>query len=127
MKKAALISLLILLPVMAWGFNAVPTGTEVTLTWQEPSYNTDGTPLTDLAKIRVYDNHTGVTSMTKEVPASGPTGGATGSTIVTVPVVAGQERTVIFYLTAVDDDGNESPPSNTKTVNIDKLSPAAPE
>ena len=127
MKTALVLLLLMLLPVMAWGFTATQTGAEVTLTWYEPTTNTDGSPLNDLAKIRVYDNYSGVMTMVKEVNASGPTGGSTESTTVTVPVTAGQEKNVIFYVTAVDDDGNESPPSNTKTVNIDRLAPASPE
>ena len=60
------------------------TGTILTVTYTEPTQNTDGTALDDLAKTSVY-YQVGTAAEVKgpDIPASGPTGGAPISTQIT--------------------------------------------
>jgi hypothetical protein len=96
----------------------------VTLVWDEPTTNTDGSALTDLATIKVYQDGVAI----KSVPASRATGGGLNqTTTVTVPdPAAGTTKTYSFYCTAIDTAGNESVASNTVTRFFDALAPASP-
>lgn len=101
----------------------------VTVSFTEPGNNADGTPLQDLVATRVYyaiDG--GPPVMAAEIPASLPTGGGTVTQEVTVPIAAGQDSMVDFYATAIDDADpvNESVPSESVRLNIDRQPPAAP-
>ena len=79
--------------VAAFGQGCV---TEPTLNWTNPTLNTDGTALTDLSHIMVYWTP----------------GGTAGTNvgIATSYVVSGLDINLIyqFWVTAVDDAGNES-------------------
>lgn len=129
MQRLALIiasSLLISQPVWAVG-PAVTQGTCV-LTWDAPQTNADGSPLTDLAKYRVYvGTAPGVKkgpSPTAEVlaPDADPVAGATGSWTCT-GLTSGQKYAVV---TAVDQAGNESAESNEVPFVLDALAPGTP-
>lgn len=113
-------------PRLTSAFTAMLTGAEVTVTLFEPAANADGSVLTDLAKIRIYHDTSGSMQMEKEIAASGPSGGATGSVAVSVPVIEGQEKIITFQATAVDTSGNESKPSEKVSVRVDRLAPAPP-
>lgn len=110
-----------------------PTTSDVTFNVTEPTTNTDGSPLTNLAKTRIdYTTSTplGNTLATVDVPASGPTGGQAVSKLVAVPIGAGQQGTVTATAKAVNVNNLASPVSNTATKTIDRraetLAPAPP-
>jgi len=98
--------------LVALGFN-VYGDAQVTVTWDDPTTNEDGTPLTDLANIKIY---------------------RAGSDTLIATVGPGVETFSemrpdgewCYYATAVDDDGNESVPSNTECKTIDTLLPGSP-
>ena len=86
--------------------NPVGTGS-VTLSWQAPTTNADGSTLTDLAGYRVYygetpGNYTDVVTV----------GNYTSASIGSLPV----GKTLYFAVTAFDTSGNESLPSNERSV-----------
>ena len=120
-----LAALLVASPVAAIDFTV--TGAVVTASYTEPTTNADATPLTDLAKTNVYYQLPGGTPVKgADVPASRPQGGGVISTQVTVPVTAGQDVVVTFWATATDQQKNESEPSKSVQVRIDRLAPGAP-
>lgn len=109
------------------------TTSDVTFSVTEPTQNTDGSALTNLAKTRIdYTTSTplGNTLAMVEIPASSPTGGGTVTKLVAVPVGAGQQGTVTATAKAVNVNNLMSPVSNTATKTIDRraetLAPAAP-
>lgn len=81
-----------------------------TLSWQPPTQNSDGSPLTDLAGYKVYWG-TAPDSYSSSVLLSNP--GLT--TYVVEPLTAG---TWYFVTTAVNSAGIESPRSNAATKTI---------
>lgn len=82
----------------------------VTLSWQAPDENVDGTPLDDLAGYRIYYG-TGSRDYSDEV--------AIGSSGITSQDVLLASGSYYFAMTALDADGNESAYSNevVKVVN----------
>jgi hypothetical protein len=82
---------------------SVAVSATVTLEWQPPTENVDGTPLTNLAGYRIYYG-TGSRDYTEVVAIDSPT--ATSYSIV-LP-----SGTYYFAMTARDADGNESGYSN---------------
>lgn len=106
--------------------NATLTGSEVTLTYQEPSTNEDGSPLSDLAHTSIYFSLDGVISKVMDVPATSPNGGGNVEKKFVVPIGEKKEATVILWATASDLTGNEGPKSTEVTVRIDHLAPNAP-
>ena len=103
------------------------TGTEVTVGYDEPTQNTDNSALTDLDHTTIYYDKGAGPVAEATVPATAPTGGGTITTTITVPVLAGEEADVNFWVTASDQSGNESVPSPVITQRIDRLSPKAPD
>jgi hypothetical protein len=83
---------------------ARPT-TAHTVEYREPTTNTDGTPLKDLASIRVYWRVDDGPETVATYPASSPAGGALRQIRLTVPVMSG---TLSVAVTAVDAAGKES-------------------
>ncbi len=75
----------------------------VTLAWQAPTENVDGTPLTDLGGYRIYYGDTS-RSYTESVEVTEP-----GADSYALTLSSGQ---YYFAMTAVDADGNESAYSN---------------
>lgn len=80
-----------------------------TLTWDSPTTNADGTPLTDLVGYKIYYGTT--SGNYTEVIAVG--------NVTTYKVEGLQPGTYYFALTAYDTSGNESGYSNevSKTIN----------
>ncbi len=76
----------------------VPTGS-VTLAWEAPTINEDGSPITDLAGYRVYYGETSQ-AYTDVVNV----GNSTGASIGGLPI----GKTLYFSVTAFDISGNES-------------------
>ncbi len=106
--------------LLAWGASDVfaaeapPPGTTVTITgsttlsWQAPTENVDGSPLTDLASYVIYfgrasRNYTGNLAVTD---------GATTNWGFSIPVADENDDRWFFAMTAIDGGGNESAYSN---------------
>jgi len=121
------VSLLVCLATDSFAINFTVTGTNVESSYTEPTVNEDGSPLSDLAKTTIYYDLGAGQVKALDVPASSPTGGGQISQTVTVPIVSGQEANVKFWATATDTSGNESAPSNSVTVRIDRLAPGPPQ
>ena len=75
----------------------------VTLNWQPPAQNVDGTPLTDLAGYRIYYGQQS-RNYTESVPING-----TARSSYSLTLSSGD---YYFAMTAIDADGNESGHSN---------------
>jgi len=91
----------------------------VQLTWDPPTTNADGTPLTDLAGFKVYSGRTTRTYGTGIVVA--------GATIKTFTLTSVPLGVNYFAVTAYDTSGNESAYSNEVMVDVkDITSPTAP-
>jgi len=131
MKRLLLALMIITLastPVFALEFTL--TGSEVTATYTEPTTNTDGSLLKDLAKTIIFYDIVGdglpeVKAI--EVPATVLTGGGSIIQIVTVPIIGNQEADVDFWATAVDLSGNSSDKSTIVRKRIDRLAPSVPQ
>ena len=82
----------------SWSFKTKP----LILTWDAPTTNADGTPLTDLAGYKIYYG-TSSGSYTTTVDAGN---------VTTYNVPALPSGTYYFAVTAVDTSGNESDYSN---------------
>jgi hypothetical protein len=93
----------------------------------EPSTDSDGGALVDLAYTNVYYKiGTGLAVRGPQVPASNVSGGGTINTSLLVPVSSGQRVNVGFWVTATDIAGLESAATPTITLLIDRVAPAAP-
>jgi len=131
MRLLAVLALLAL-PALAHAIDFTPTGSVITVSYTEPTQNTDGTGLNDLAKTTINWRVCPVTGAcnavyTKvDVAASVLAGGGTISRDVTVPVTPGQEVNVEVFATATDLSGNVSPESTHVVKRVDRLSPKAP-
>jgi hypothetical protein len=84
-------------------------GNSATLTWDAPTTNADGTPLTDLAGYKVYYGTTSG-NYTEVIDAGN---------VTTYKVENLSPGTYYFTVTAYDNSGNESGYSNevSKTIN----------
>lgn len=99
---------------------AVGSGAEaasLSLSWNAPSTNADGTPLTDLAGYRVYIGTTlpvcpSASFHSVSSPTTRPASGQTVSTIITA---LGAGTTYVVRITAIDTGGNESACSGAAT------------
>ena len=102
--------------VLLLSLSGVAQAATVTLTWDPPTTNADGTPLTDLAGYKVYH---GTTSRTYGPPVDA--GNVTSYTLTGIP-----EGVRYFTVTAYDTSGNESTYSNEvqKQVVIPPMPPA---
>jgi hypothetical protein len=106
--RALLLLLALLLPSVALGASAI-------LTWDAPTTNVDGTPLTDLAGYKVYHG-----------TAPRAYGSPIDAKLVTTYTFIGLgEGTHYFAVTAYDLAGNESPFSNEVSKAI-QIPPSAP-
>ena len=121
------IGVLLLAVSQALCLTATVTGVTVTLEYDEPNQNTDGSPVADLDHCTLYYNMGAGDVAGKMVPASSPTGNGHIQTPLEVPVLAGMERNVDIWATASDTSGNESPRSNTVNVRLDRLAPGPPK
>ena len=98
-------------------FAAIGFAADVTLTWQSPTTNSDGTPLTDLAGYKIY--------VSKTSGAYDKLTAIDVGNVLTKTLTNFCEGTYYFVATAYDTSGNESVYSNevSKIINI---APAAP-
>jgi len=102
------------------------TGSEVTVRYQEPTTNKDGSPLVDMDHTSIYSKVGDLTEKVGDQPASSINGGGSIEFKFIANVGADQEANVDVWATAFDLAGNESDPSPVNTVRIDHLPPAAP-
>src|SRR3990167_7488539 len=124
--------LFVLFALPAWAIDFTVSGAVLTVTYTEPATNTDGSPLTDLARTNVYTE----ILLPGQAPVKGPNvaatalgGGGAVSTTITVPIGAAlaiKEANVRVWATATDTSGNESVPSTAVTKRVDQLAPSAP-
>ncbi|MFQ5583917.1 MAG: S8 family serine peptidase, partial [Calditrichia bacterium] len=86
-------------------FTATQSGTDLTMRWENPSTNIDGTPLIDFAGIHLYENNLLVATYNRSVSDSGQSDSALYSPPAGV---------FTYYVSAFDNDSpaNESGPSN---------------
>lgn len=101
-------------------------GTQIDVEYNEPTQNTDNSPVTDLHHTSIYYDMGSGPVLVVELPASLNTGGSLVQYSFIVPVTANQEANVNFWATASDSSGNESAPSEVITLRIDRLAPKAP-
>ena len=88
----------------------------VTLQWDAPTTNVDGTPLTDLAGYKVYyGNESG--NYTNNIDVNN---------ITTYEITNLADGTYYFAVTAYDTSGNESDYSNEVNKTLDATSPSVP-
>jgi len=124
-----LITLLFVFTLLGTGialaqFDAEVSGSQVDVSYTEPTTNADGSPLTDLDHTTTYyDNGDGPVNAHEE-PATALTGGGNIAVQIIVPVADGEEANVDFWATATDQSGNESEKSPIDTERIDRLPPA---
>ena len=101
MKKLFTILAMVLMVLMAVPAMAATTAT-AELSWNAPTTNTDGTPLTDLAGYKVYMS----TSATGTYTLIGT---ATTTGYIDTVTVPNNTKIVRYYVvTAIDTSGNES-------------------
>jgi len=84
-------------------FEQIPGDGSVTLAWQAPTDNEDGTPLTDLAGYRVYYGEVSGTYTNFVTVGNSP-----NVSIGSLPL----DKTLYFAVKAFDTSGNESTFSN---------------
>ena len=119
---------LLLVPAASSAAGPVRTIGTCVLQWDAPTTNADATPLTDLAKYRLYvGTAPGVkksATATAEIlaPNPAPAAGTTASWTC-VGLTGGQKYAVV---TAVDQAGNESGESNEVPFVVDLIVPGAP-
>ena len=95
--------------------------------YNEPSTQADGSPLTDLAFTSVfYQIDTAPSVKVADVPASSPSGGRAQTVVMRVPIPVGNSVVVSFHVTATDISGLESLSSPVLTLHVDRLAPSAP-
>ena len=126
MKIRALLGLLVGLTITTpvWAVTVTPTGTILTVDYEEPATNTNGSLLTDLKETAVFYAFPGqAVTLCVTTTASRPTGGGHVSVACTVPVSEGQELDVTVTATASDLSGNRSAPSDPVVTRIDRLAP----
>lgn len=102
---------------------------DVTVQWTEPTKNTDGSTLADLAFTNGYCQvGTAAAQKSANVPATKPAGGGTVSTVFTIPTPAGAATTVTCWATATDaaSPANVSANSASASKTFNLVGPAAP-
>lgn len=97
-------------------FATMAYGADVTLTWDAPTTNADGTPLTDLAGYKIY---------TSKAPGVYTEPAIDVGNVTTKTLTNFCEGIYYFVATAYDVDGNESVYSN-EVSKIIKIAPAPP-
>lgn len=127
MNKIKIAAALLLLSSTSFAIDGSLTGSEITVTYQEPTTNKNGSALTDLAKTTIYAKSNGTTDKIKDVNATSATGGGTITESFIVAVGPDQEADVEVWATATDVVGNESDKSASITVRVDHLAPASPQ
>jgi hypothetical protein len=112
--------------LVATPLEVIPSGAEVSVSYQEPTTNADATPLNDLAKTNIFYDIGDGPVMARETSAISVNGGGNVIEKITLPVAQGQILNVTFWATATDTSGNESIKSQEVSLRIDLLPPAPP-
>ena len=103
------------------------TGTEIEVSYKEPTKKIDGSPLNDLLKtVILYDKGKGVT-VAKEVPATSLNGGGSIKEKIIIPLAEDDEAFVSIWWVAYDTSLNASAPSTPIKKRLDRLPPAGPD
>ena len=116
--KKCLISLLL------WSVPAIALAA-TTFTWDQPSTNTDGTPLTDLKGNKIYcGTAPGQYTITKDVGLPAGVGAK-----ATYPIASVLPQPNVYYcaVTAYDNSGNESGKSVEVADPLGLMGPAVPD
>ena len=79
----------------------------ITISYIEPTTQTDGTPLTNLAKTSIYRNYGNGFIKTKDIPATNAKGGGRISEIVSFAVGPGEKIDTTICVTATNSLGQE--------------------
>ena len=125
---SCMFAMVMLFAVNALALDAIVVGAQVTLTYKEPSTNSDGSVLGDLKRTTVYYSvNGGATVKGQDVLATSLTGGVSRTVTLNIPIIDSKETILRFWATATDESENESAPSTVVTKRIDKLAPSAPE
>ena len=125
---SCMFAMIMLFAVNALALDAIVVGAQVTLTYKEPSTNSDGSALGDLKRTTVYYSvNDGATVKGQDVLATSLTGGVSRTVTLNIPIIDSKETILRFWATATDESENESAPSTVVTKRIDKLAPSAPE
>jgi len=112
--KKIIFSFMLIIPLLI--FSTCVFAEDISLSWDPPTINEDGTPLTDLAGYKVYyGNISG--SYTKSIDVN-------NVTIFTVKNLT--DGVWYFAVTAYDTSGNESNYSNEVNKKVDILKPSFP-
>ena len=126
MRRLLSILFVLFMPLSSFAITASQTGATVSVSYQEPDTNADGTLLQDLDHTNVMGNLGTGTVFLSTVTATALAGNGNISTSFTVPVSSGTSKTFSIWATATDISGNTSLPSNTVILTIDRLAPAPP-
>lgn len=133
---ALLAMLVVATPAYAW--KPVPNGAAIDLSYTEPDKNTDGSLLTDLAKIRAYWKCVAVSGAPPcpvaesivDIPATRLQGGGVivNNNSVIMPVKCQQSATFTIQVTALDNatPANESPRSMVASGTVNRAAEACP-
>lgn len=113
--RTLLIALLIML------FTVPAFGAQVVLSFDPPTLNADGSPLTDLAGYKLYVSDTSGSGYMELCDV-----GQADISQINCDIDAPEGTTGYFVLTAYDTSGNESVYSNEVSVNFPQVAPAAP-
>jgi hypothetical protein len=89
---------------------SVAGGVSVTMTWREPTLNSDSTPLSDLQLTHGYYKRPSSADwvICATVSANSPSGGSIRQASCNIPIATGVTETVEFTATATDTTGNRS-------------------
>jgi len=101
--------------LIAFTLTVQANGVRILIEYDEPTTNTDNTPLTDLAKMSVYFDIVGDIYPAKkliDIPATSLNGGGHVKRNVVVPLTKNVIKDIDFWVTAIDVDNNESNKSN---------------
>jgi hypothetical protein len=91
-----------------------------TVQYVEPSKNTDGTPITNLAYCSMLYSIDGRVTEAAKVSALSPTGGGNGSWIGYVAVQDNTAKDVLIWATATNLAGLTSDSSVVVTIHVDR-------
>ena len=99
--------------------------TQCIASWVEPTENTDNSPLTDLAFVRVMCSLDNITfnQCGADTQATSPTGGGQASVPINIPVAIGEKKTVYVYGLAYNSSGISSEKGNIAQKEINRLAP----
>ncbi len=132
MRVFLLLIVFVLIATNALAFTVAVSGTEVTVTYDEPTENEPDlngvvTPLVDLNHTTIFHNFGASEIAIIDVPATSPMGGGTILEKIVVPVPDKMETDVDFWARACDKDANCSTDSPHALTRIDHLAPGWPK